>query len=119
VLFPHSPSSARTEGRIRLLALDKQEDAGRSRLSTQEFPDLFLLSVNLPKRQEHNPESEPGIYEMHFIPDSPMQLSRFVAELSRVQHSPYDPEQICVQANKFSREKAGVVQQITGLMPVN
>ena len=68
--------------------LRPRKDAGRSRLSTQELIQHQQLLFFFPSRGEKSVASGIGIHEMLFIPDSPMQLSRFAAGLLRVQLSP-------------------------------
>jgi hypothetical protein len=52
LLLPHSPASTLVETWIRLPTLDKREDAGRSRLSTQEFPEIILCTFHCHKNNK-------------------------------------------------------------------
>ena len=64
--------------------------------------DFKLTTPSSPLREIQSLDSEIGIHEMLFIPDSPMQLSRFAAGLLRVQHSPLSA------LKRHKPEKAGI-----------
>ena len=80
--------------------------------------DFKLTTPSSPLRKIQSLDSEIGIHEMLFIPDSPMQLSRFAAGLLRVQHSPVSTLKRCRRRRLESVEGHNSTLPILGTRPV-